>query len=339
MNNPFFSIIIPVYNGLTHDLPICLDSIWNQPLDSSKYEVICVDDCSTDDTRRWLDEEAAKHSNLRVIKHSVNKRQGGGKNTGVKAAKGKYILFIDQDDYYHQGAVLEIFNKLQTSDLDILVTDYSIQYNGLKNNVPQGIYKNMDIMDGESFVRKNGNPNAPWRLVIKRDFYLHYQLSFQELTRIEDVDWGVKVFFYAKRVQYSPIIAVNYVKSGKNTTEILRKNKKVLKDWILGGVRTLDVANNLYINSQARYKIVGLAVAYFDYGIKYIFGINASVKQKLLLVDLVPSIEENSKLVKFVKRMPLLICIVSMFSPPFFRLLREYKHFKKSRKLKKSLSV
>ena len=50
-------------------------------------------------------------------------------------------------------------------------------------------------------------------------------------------------------------------------------------------------------------------------------------------------IEENSKLVKFAKRMPLLICIVSMFSPPFFRLLREYKHFKKSRKLKKSLSV
>lgn len=63
MSNPFFSIIIPVYNGLTHDLPICLESIWQQPLNPSKYEVICVDDCSTDDTRRWLDEQAAKHSN------------------------------------------------------------------------------------------------------------------------------------------------------------------------------------------------------------------------------------------------------------------------------------
>ena len=58
----FLSIIIPVYNGLTHDLPICLESIWLQPLDPSQYEVICVDDCSTNDTRRWLDEEAAKHS-------------------------------------------------------------------------------------------------------------------------------------------------------------------------------------------------------------------------------------------------------------------------------------
>ena len=55
MSSPFFSIIIPVYNGLAHDLPICLESIWHQPLDPSIYEVICVDDCSTDDTRRWMD--------------------------------------------------------------------------------------------------------------------------------------------------------------------------------------------------------------------------------------------------------------------------------------------
>lgn len=48
--NPFFSIVIPVYNGLSHDLPVCLDSIWNQPLSKNLYEVICVDDCSTDDT-------------------------------------------------------------------------------------------------------------------------------------------------------------------------------------------------------------------------------------------------------------------------------------------------
>ena len=76
VSNPKISVIIPVYNGLTHDLPICLESIWLQPLDPSQYEVICVDDCSTDDTRRWLDEEAAKHSNMRVINHAVKKRQG-----------------------------------------------------------------------------------------------------------------------------------------------------------------------------------------------------------------------------------------------------------------------
>lgn len=123
MNSPFFSIIIPVYNGLSHDLPICLESIWNQPLSASLYEVICVDDCSTDDTREWLDEEATKHSNLRIIKHTVNKRQGGGRNTGMKAAHGRYIIFIDQDDYFHAGSIAKVYDHLQSVELEILIVD------------------------------------------------------------------------------------------------------------------------------------------------------------------------------------------------------------------------
>lgn len=77
LNAPFFSIIIPVYNGLSHDLSICLDSIWTQPIDASLYEVICVDDCSIDGTCYWLNEQTKLHSNLVVIRNSVNIRQGG----------------------------------------------------------------------------------------------------------------------------------------------------------------------------------------------------------------------------------------------------------------------
>lgn len=128
-----FSIIIPVYNGISHDLPVCLQSIWHQSLDSSVYEVVCVDDCSPDSTWGWLEEEATKHSNLKIIRHSVNKRQGGGRNTGVKAAKGKYLLFIDQDDYYHQGALLKIYKHLSINDLDVLVTDSTLEYKGQVN--------------------------------------------------------------------------------------------------------------------------------------------------------------------------------------------------------------
>jgi len=69
MRFPFFSIIIPVYNGLTHDLPVCLDSIWKQPIDNSLYEVICVDDCSTDDTRIWLKEQQKERCNLYIIEN------------------------------------------------------------------------------------------------------------------------------------------------------------------------------------------------------------------------------------------------------------------------------
>ena len=76
-----------------------------------------MDDCSTDDTREWLDEEATKHSNLRIIKHTVNKRQGGGRNTGVKVAKGKYLLFID-----HQAKYLNILCHLSLDTLPFMST-------------------------------------------------------------------------------------------------------------------------------------------------------------------------------------------------------------------------
>lgn len=87
-NAPYFSIIIPVYNGLSHELPICLDSIWNQPLDKELYEVICVDDCSTDHTREWLDKETEVHPNLKVIKNNINIRQGGGETKVSNRHKG-----------------------------------------------------------------------------------------------------------------------------------------------------------------------------------------------------------------------------------------------------------
>ena len=77
MNAPFFTIVIPVYNGLTHDLPVCLNSIWEQSLDKRLYEVICVDDCSTDESRQWLKEQQKKRPNLYLIENKANTRQGG----------------------------------------------------------------------------------------------------------------------------------------------------------------------------------------------------------------------------------------------------------------------
>jgi glycosyltransferase involved in cell wall biosynthesis len=75
---PFFSIIIPVYNGMSHDLPICLEHIWNQTLGTCFYEVICVDDCSRDETFSWLQEQSKLHANLRLMRNCKNIRQGGG---------------------------------------------------------------------------------------------------------------------------------------------------------------------------------------------------------------------------------------------------------------------
>lgn len=78
MDSPKISIIIPVYNG-AKDIIRCLDSIYSQHLDSTQFEVLCIDDCSTDNTAETITRYSKNKNNLRLISHSINKRQGGEK--------------------------------------------------------------------------------------------------------------------------------------------------------------------------------------------------------------------------------------------------------------------
>lgn len=73
------SIVIPVFNG-SNEINICLDSIYSQGMSPEQFEVICVDDCSTDSTVEVIEDYANRMQpgNLKIIRHNVNKRQGGG---------------------------------------------------------------------------------------------------------------------------------------------------------------------------------------------------------------------------------------------------------------------
>ncbi|MEE1090066.1 MAG: glycosyltransferase family 2 protein [Paludibacteraceae bacterium] len=115
----FLSIVIPVYNA-GWIIEKCLDSIWSQGLLEEEYEVVCVNDNSTDNTLEVLDEIAHEHKNLRVVSNTENLRAGGARNRGVREAQGEYILFIDADDYYHAGGLKKAFDYQKEHRLDIL---------------------------------------------------------------------------------------------------------------------------------------------------------------------------------------------------------------------------
>ena len=91
------SIIIPYYNGQDTILN-CMDSILAMDIPQNEYEIIIVDDCSPIPAKTVLADYMAKFSNIQIVRHNVNKRQGGAKNTGISYAKGQYIAFADQDD-------------------------------------------------------------------------------------------------------------------------------------------------------------------------------------------------------------------------------------------------
>lgn len=120
------SIIVPVYNMAGGGkLAFCLDSLINQTI--SDYEIICVDDASTDNSVEILEQYSLEYPDkLRYIVHERNKRQGGAKNTGLAHAAGEWIGFIDSDDWIAPDFYEKLLSKAEETDADMVGCDYNL---------------------------------------------------------------------------------------------------------------------------------------------------------------------------------------------------------------------
>lgn len=120
MNTPILSIIIPVYN-LESYIDACIKSVYSQGVDELLFEVVAVDDGSTDNSLNLLHGYASTHTNLQVI----GEKNGGvssARNHALKECRGKYITFLDGDDELHDGAVQAIIDAVSGND------DFDIMY-------------------------------------------------------------------------------------------------------------------------------------------------------------------------------------------------------------------
>ena len=113
---PKVSVIIPVFNTEKY-LTKCLDSVCNQTL--SDIEIICVDDCSTDNSLNILKEYASKDNRIKLIEFKENKGAAVARNTGIIEAKGEYVGFIDSDDYVDLDFYEKLYNIGVCENADI----------------------------------------------------------------------------------------------------------------------------------------------------------------------------------------------------------------------------
>ena len=113
------SVIVPVYNVEDY-LKECLDSIINQTL--KEIEILCIDDCGTDNSIDILREYSKKDNRIKIISHKENKGLGPARNTGINEAKGEYISFIDSDDFISKDYYENLYNTAKKYDSDIVNT-------------------------------------------------------------------------------------------------------------------------------------------------------------------------------------------------------------------------
>ena len=118
--NPVLSIIVPVFRAEPY-LERCVQSMLQQDLAAEEYEIILVDDGSDDRCPALCDQYAAQHAQVQVI-HQANQGQAAARNTGIQAAKGQYICFVDSDDFVEPNTYKALLQQAIDNHLDILLS-------------------------------------------------------------------------------------------------------------------------------------------------------------------------------------------------------------------------
>jgi glycosyltransferase involved in cell wall biosynthesis len=202
------SIIVPVYNMASDQkLTFCLDSLLSQEL--SDYEIVAVDDCSTDNSMEILEDYRNRYPNrIKVIHSEVNKHQGGAKNLGIKAAEGEWIGFIDSDDWIAPDMYSRMIARAQETGADMVGCDLTlvdthtytvgevVEHNGDEslNGVLDHERKKSLILDGGRLVVK----------IYKRQIILDKELFFPENIFYEDNAMSNSYLLTSSHYEYIP---------------------------------------------------------------------------------------------------------------------------------------
>lgn len=199
------SIIVPIYNVEPY-IEECIRSLYCQDIPMTDYEVICIDDCSPDKSASIIEELQKEYSTLHLIRHERNKKLGGARNTGIRAAKGKYLLFVDSDDMLKPNCLKQLIDEIDSQQ-----DDY-IHFN-LVQLYSEGHYGKEPHFDIDSQQRTGVDMffsnQLDWREQISAcrkmyriDFLRSNDLYFAEDTMYEDNDFAMRVAAAATKCRH-----------------------------------------------------------------------------------------------------------------------------------------
>ena len=206
------SVIIPVYNVAPY-LGECLDSVIQQSL--TDIEIICIDDCSTDDSLQLLQKYAVSDSRIRILCNDKNRDVSATRNRGIREAVGKYIFFMDSDDIFFSNNALESLYDVAITDLADVVWGRTVNW---YCELGKSYYEINTLANPDKDIRRGTVAGFPvlsynvtvWNKLLLRSFVLKYCLFFDEdLLKFEDNDFSCRICIHAKTISY---IAINTYK-------------------------------------------------------------------------------------------------------------------------------
>ncbi|MGL6298347.1 MAG: glycosyltransferase family 2 protein [Methanobacteriaceae archaeon] len=252
LNYPVLSIIIPVYNVEDY-LEECLDSILNQTLED--IEVICINDGSTDSSLNILNKYSKIDSRVKVFT-KVHQGQSIARNIGVDKANGKYIAFVDSDDYIDLNAYEELCKFAEENKNDMVIfNSVRIKNSKIKSSklhekaIPNKIIKTTNVFEHPKFIYDT----SPCNKIIRRSFWDKKKFKFVENRYYEDVLLLTELHCASKSVGVRPDILYYWrVREGANKSTTQKTHElKNLNDRIF----VINKIKEIY-NSSDKYSIL-----------------------------------------------------------------------------------
>jgi glycosyltransferase involved in cell wall biosynthesis len=251
------SIIVPVYNVAPY-LTRCLDSLLAQGLGPDEYEIILVNDGSTDESGSIARTYAEKYSHIQLIAQQ-NQGLGGARNTGIARASARYIQFVDPDDFLEPGILIPLLEKMERDELDILRFNYQNVNEQYKVIQPYKYPKyNEDysdnVTDGITFLTERmGFACYACQFIFKTELIQKEGNQFTTRIYFEDTEWTPRILVQAQRVTSVNKIVYNYLLRTDSITRGIgtEKHRKIIHDSLLC-INSIENLSNSIVKKEMK---------------------------------------------------------------------------------------
>jgi len=259
------SIIVPIYNVEKY-VRTCIESLFRQGINEDRFEVIIVNDGSTDHSMEMIADIIQQHKNISVI-NQENQGASVARNNGIAMAKGEYLLMIDSDDLLIDHSVKILLEKALEAQVEIVTADY-LQMNNdeieaflsgsTQNNQKELIF---DELTGEDFLKEDYCRNI-WRNLYRREFLQCNNISFIPGITAQDVPFANECYLKAKKsikVQW-PLVIYRW---GNITQTTMYFTLKKAQDLCIVIQRIWSFTKDSTLSAVSRQKQIDITFAYF----------------------------------------------------------------------------
>lgn len=236
------SFIIPLYNS-TQWLQKCLYSVLNQDMPESELEIICVNDGSPDHSADMAREIAKEHPSIIVIDQE-NQGPSGARNTGMRHATGKYLCFVDPDDYVEPNVYGGLVKQMEEQQLDMLRFDYQV-VNEHYEIIPKRPFELKfdyipQLMTGTQFLSERLDIACNiWRYIYRTDIIIKNDIWCYEGDYYDDTPWLPLVLMKAERMNICNTVVYDYLE--RSDSLVNAKSPRAVQRKIDGGLMLLDI--------------------------------------------------------------------------------------------------